>query len=146
MARKIRPACKHLNGGSATACSNCDHAFDPASVVPAGRPKTRRCPACAVEVPRTLETCECGHTFTDVREQREHLEDRVRVGWSYIVLGAALVGGSAILTIATSGSFIFVLAGGPILIARGFVTRRHAKAELAELRMVGQLPTASVVR
>lgn len=63
-----------------------------------------------------------------------------------MVLGGALVGGSAILTIATSGSFIIVLAAGPILIARGFVTRRHAKAELAELRMVGQLPTASVVR
>ena len=70
----------------------------------------------------------------------------MRVGWSYIALGAAVLGGSAILTLATSGSFIFVLAAGPLLIGRGFVTRRHAKAELAELRMVGQLPTASVVR
>ena len=93
-----------------------------------------------------LETCACGHTFSDVREQREHLEDRVRVGWSYMALGAALIGGSAILTIVTSGSFIIVLAAGPILVARGFVTRRHAKAELAELRMVGQLPTATIVR
>jgi len=146
MARKICPACKHLNGGSATSCSSCDQPFDPASVVAAGRPTTRRCPGCSAEVPRALETCACGHTFTDVREHREHLEDRVRVGWSYMALGAALLGASAVLTIATSGSFIIVLVGGPLLIGRGFVVRRHAKADLTELRAVGQLPTASVVR
>jgi len=70
----------------------------------------------------------------------------VRVGWSYMALGAALLGASAVLTIATSGSFIIVLVGGPLLIGRGFVVRRHAKADLTELRAVGQLPTASVVR
>jgi hypothetical protein len=146
MARKICPTCKWLNGGSAAECSQCGQLFDSESIVPAGRPKTRRCSKCDVEVSRLAETCICGHTFDDVRELREQAEDRVRVGWSFIALGLLGLIACTFLMIWTSGVFLILWGGGAALIARGIVTRNHAKADLVEIRNArAKLPAAKVV-
>lgn len=134
-----------MNGGSAKECSQCGAAFDASSIVPASR-TTRRCPKCEIEVRKLAETCVCGHVFADVRELREQLEDRVRVGWSHIVLGLLGLGASIVLLLLTSGIVILLCGGSAALTARGIVTRRHAKADLAELRGARmELPVAKIV-
>src|SRR5262245_27491591 len=133
MARKVCPACKNLNGGSAVTCSSCGHAFDSSTVVSAWRPTMRRCPGCKTQNNPLLYTCGCGHVFEDVQEFREQLEDRVRVGWSYFVLGVLAFVACAALTILTSGAFVLLWTGGGFLAARGLMIRRAAKLRLDEM-------------
>jgi hypothetical protein len=94
-----------------------------------------------------LETCECGHVFEDVRELREQLEDRVRVGWSLIALGVLALGGCIAIVFITSAKFILGLIGGSILLARGVIARGDARAQLDQIRSsTVTLPTAKVLR
>jgi hypothetical protein len=69
MARKICPACKKLNAGSATQC-RCGHEFAASTIVERQR-TTKRCPSCQLPQPRLLEICGCGHEFAEIRELRE---------------------------------------------------------------------------
>jgi hypothetical protein len=137
-----------MNPASAAACRQCGAAFDATAVVPAPHPETRCCPQCSLELPRLVETCLCGHVFRDVRELRERLEAHVRLGWSRIALGVlSIVGVTAFVVMTASGVLAWLWFGGCALLARGIVTRRHAKAGLAELRGArGELPQATLVR
>jgi hypothetical protein len=150
MARKLCPACRWMNAGSAKECSRCGAAFDAASMVAPTRPREmlHPCPQCAIEVARLTETCVCGHVFSDVRELREQLEHRASVGTSQIVIGAFGLAGCTALMIVSYGVFGIFWFGGGALIARGIATRKHAKASLAEIRTSsrGELPAAKVVR
>ena len=146
MARKVCPACKKLNGGSAVTCSRCGVAFDSSTVVSASRPTMRRCPGCKTQSNPLLYTCGCGHVFEDVQEFRDQLEDRVRVGWSYFVLGMLGFVACVALTILTSGAFAILWIGGGFLAARGLMIRRAAKLSLNEMRKVNDgLPSVRVV-
>ena len=144
MARKFCPACNKLNAGSATRC-HCGHEFAASTIV---QPRTsKHCPECKREQPLLLEVCGCGHRFEDVRELREELEERVRMGWSYVALGVTLFAIGTGIMIATSFLWMFAAFGGVALAGRGFATRADARAELRALRAVaGVLPSAKVVR
>jgi hypothetical protein len=139
-----------MNAGSAKECSQCGAAFDAASIVAPTRMREmlRACPRCAEEVPRLTETCVCGHVFDNVRELRERLEDRLRIGTSQLVVGAVGLVGVTVAAIAMSGAFFIVWLGGGVLIARGIATRKNAKASLAQIRTSrrGELPAATVIR
>ena len=131
-------------GGSATRC-RCGHEFAASTIVK--RPTTKRCPGCQREQPRLLEVCGCGHEFADVRELREALEERARIGWSYVALGATALLVCTGIMIATSGMWLIGVFGGVMLVVRGFVTRADARAQLRDVRAeAGMLPGARVVR
>jgi hypothetical protein len=139
-----------MNAGSAKECSQCGAAFDAASIVGPTRMREmlRACPQCGLEVPRLTETCVCGHVFENVRELREQLEDRARVGTAQIVIGAFGIAGCTALMIVSYGAFGIFWFGGGALIARGIAARKHAKASLAQIRTStrAELPEAKVVR
>jgi hypothetical protein len=146
VARKFCPSCNKLNAGSATRCA-CGHAFAASTIVKARR-TTKRCPACQREQPRLLQVCGCGHEFGDVREVRQELEERVRIGWSYVALGATvLLVCTLIIMIATSGMWIIGAFVGVTLVIRGFLTRADARSQLRDIEMAaGALPSAKVIR
>lgn len=145
MARKFCPSCNKLNGGSATQCA-CGHSFAASTIVKARR-TTKRCPACQQEQPRLLQVCGCGHEFDDVRAVREELQERVRIGWSYVALGATTLLVCTAIAIATSFLWLFGAFGGVGLVVRGFLARADARAQLHEIRTAaGALPTAKVIR
>jgi len=143
MARKFCPACNKLNGGSATRC-RCGHEFAASTIV---QPRTtKHCPSCKREQPLLLEVCGCGHSFDDVRELREELEESVRMGWSYVVLGVLLFAIGIGIMIATSLIWLAASFGGVALAVKGFFARADARAELRALRAAaGVLPSAKVV-
>jgi hypothetical protein len=144
VARKFCPSCNKLNGGSATQCA-CGHSFAVSTI--ATRPTTKRCPACQNEQPMLLQVCGCGHEFDDVRALREALQERVRVGWSYIALGAAALMACAAIAIGISLLWLFGAFGGIGLVVRGFSVRADARAQLSEIRTAARaLPTAKVIR
>jgi hypothetical protein len=145
MARKFCPSCNKLNAGSATRC-RCGYAFA-ASTIRQARRTTKRCPACQQEQPRLLQVCGCGHEFGDIHEVREQLEERVRIGWSYIALGTTALLVCTGITIATSGIWIIGAFCGVTLIARGFATRADARWQLRDIQAAARaLPSAKVVR
>ena len=144
MARKFCPACNKLNAGSASQC-RCGHAFAASTIV---HPRTtKQCPACKREQPLLLEVCGCGHGFDDVRELREELEERVRIGWSYAALGFIVFAIATAIMVATNLIWIAASFGGVGLACRGLFMRADARAELRTLRAVaGVLPSAKLVR
>ena len=143
MARKICSACRRLNAGSATQC-RCGHEFAASTIMEPRRTK-KRCPGCRLDQPLLLEVCGCGHEFADVRELREQLEDRVRVGWSYVALGATVLSVSTAIVIATSGMWLIGAFAGVGLVARGITTRGDARARLRDVRTAaGTLPRAEI--
>ena len=150
MARKFCPACNYMNGGSAVRCSQCDHEFDPSTIVAPGplRSQPRKCPQCQTENPRLLERCACGHTFADVSELREQLVDRARTGTSYIVLGALGIAASVAIAIASSATLLVMFPGFAVLIAKGARMRSAARQALAQIpgSPTATLPAAKVVR
>jgi hypothetical protein len=143
--RKVCPTCKKLNAGSTTACV-CGHVFAASTIVKAFR-TTKRCPACQEEQPLLLQVCGCGHEFVDIREAREQLEERVRIGWSYVAIGATLLLACTGIMIATSGAWLFGSFGGVMLLGRGIVTRGDARSQLRAIQTAaGALPSAKVLR
>jgi len=143
MARKLCPSCNKLTGGSTKECS-CGHVFAASSIV---KPRTTKlCPKCKQELPRLLERCGCGYEFADIREARAFLEDRARVGWAYVAIGATVIFACTLVMIATSGAFLIGSVTGIILVVRGFITRSDARAQLRSIRIAkGVLPSAKVV-
>jgi len=139
-----------MNAGSAVRCSQCEHEFDPSTVVAPGRLKSqlRRCPQCQAENPRLLETCACGHTFKDVSELREQLADRARTGTSYMVIGALGIAASVAIVIASSATLLVMFPGFGVLIAKGARVRSSARQALAQIpgSPTPTLPAAKVVR
>jgi hypothetical protein len=139
-----------MNAGSAKECSKCGAAFDAASIVAPTRMREmhRACPECGTDVPRLTETCVCGHVFADVRELREQLEERARIGAAQIVIGAFGLAGCTALMIVSYGVFGIFWFGGGVLIARGIAMRKRAKVGLAQIRTStrAELPAAKVVR
>jgi uncharacterized membrane protein len=78
---------------------------------------------------------------------RAQLEERVRVGWSYVAIGATVLLVSTAIMIATSGVWLVGAFFGATLIARGLAARSDARAQLREIRTAaGALPGAKVVR
>ena len=145
MARKLCPACRRMNAGSATTCTSCGQAFDPSSIVSPVRLKT--CPACAAKSRLALERCGCGHVFEDVQELRAELTDRVHVGWSYVVLGLVFSAGYTGLMLAISVRWILPYALGLWLIVRGLRMRTHALHELDKIEgATAEPPRAQLVR
>ena len=145
MARKLCPACKKVNAGSATACS-CGHTFPAESIVLPQEGK--RCPVCGTGNPRAAATCHCGFHFDDNPDEvRGLLEGRAVTG--LILLIAAPFG------IATGVGVILVglLKMGMALAAfsitgalKGVVMRQNARRGLRELAISHPpLPAARVV-
>jgi hypothetical protein len=145
VARKFCPECNKLNAGSAAHCP-CGHVFAASTIVKARR-TTKRCPACQQEQPRLLHVCGCGHEFGDIRAVREELEEQVRIGWSYVALGATAFVICTGIMIVTSGMWIIGMFGSVGLLVRGFVTRADARSALSDIqKAAGALPSAKVIR
>jgi hypothetical protein len=145
VARKFCPECNKLNAGSATQCA-CGHAFAASTIVKARR-TTKPCPACQQEQPRLLQVCGCGHEFGDIREVREDLQEQVRIGWSYVALGATALLVCTGIMIVSSGTWLIGAFGGVAVLVRGFLTRAEARSQLSDIdRAAGALPSAKVVR
>jgi hypothetical protein len=144
VARKFCPSCNKLNAGSAARCA-CGHAFDVSTIVK--QRTTKRCPECRQDQPLLLQVCGCGHEFDDIREVREELQERVRIGWSYIALGATVLALCTGIMVVTSLTWIIGSFGGAFLMARGFSTRADARAQLSDIEKAARaLPSAKVVR
>lgn len=108
---------------------------------------TKRCPGCQQEQPQLLHVCGCGHEFCDIRAVREELEEQVRVGWSYVAIGATILLVCAAITIATSGLWIIGAMASVAVLVRGFVIRADARAHLRDIRgATGALPSAKIIR
>ena len=145
MARKICPACKKLNGGSAAACE-CGHAFPASSIVAAQR-TTKRCPSCRSEQPLLLETCGCGQQFMEIVELRAELVGELHSAWARIVIGFVVLAACAGIAIATSGTWLVGLIGGVMLGVRGLMRRADARAALRNIdAAAGTLPRATARR
>ncbi|MDB4955839.1 MAG: hypothetical protein JWO36_3408 [Myxococcales bacterium] len=146
MARKVCPACKKLNGGSATECS-CGHTFEASSIV-AARRTTKRCPSCQVELPRLRQQCGCGYAFSDIAELRDELVSRVHLGWWYMALGAVIVAGTVgAFLMGVSVLFIFASFFGVTLGVRGLTMRVDALSVLRDIgKSARSLPSAKIVR
>ena len=148
MARKFCPKCKRMNAGSAKTC-DCGYTFASSEMV-APKPMAqmrKRCPGCGSQQPLLLEKCGCGYEFANVVELREELVSRVHVAWSYVALGAALLGVSVVISIASSGKWIVFSVGGVMLVVRGFLRRADARAALRQIdAAAGSLPPAKIVQ
>jgi hypothetical protein len=93
-----------------------------------------------------LHICGCGHEFIDVRAMSEELQEQVRIGWSYVAMGATALLACAAIAIATSAMWFIGTCAGVALILRGFMTRADARSQLSHIRKAaGALPRVNVV-
>jgi hypothetical protein len=145
MARKLCPACKVVNAGSATQC-RCGHAFDVSTMV-VSKP-VRRCPLCGLVADSPgAASCRCGYDFDSAPSTvRPQIELRKKYGWIWIFTGISCV------VLSVGVLFVQVLLGGltaifgAYLIAKGMSTLSWTRSLLRDLDAEArQLPAARVV-